>query len=251
MSPWEKIFKEKEILKHNFKLSPYYIKGNDIKNIVKSFPQVNQRELRIICKQDAREDRPKIFSDNNLFLLPTKNGHYCIVLGEGYVDVPEVKSGATLYKSKLDFELETSKVGNSEMQHLDYAYANSMLRTFMEDPKLILTIRGRKYTPNISFIAGKYKHRIDVCSVQTEIDAGYESDSKVVLVEAKNSTSKNTIIRQLFYPFKQWSAHTNKPIHTVFFEKRNCEYNFWEFVFEDPNDYNSIKLVKSQKFLLT
>lgn len=32
------------------------------------------------------------------------------------------------------------------MQHLDFAYASSLIRTFLEDEYLFLTIRGRKYS---------------------------------------------------------------------------------------------------------
>ncbi len=38
--------------------------------------------------------------------------------------------------------LDTTEIGDSEMQHLDYAYAASLIRTFTEDPSLVLTIRG-------------------------------------------------------------------------------------------------------------
>jgi hypothetical protein len=69
------------------------------------------------------------------------------------------------------------------MQHLDYAYAASLIRTFTEDPSLVLTIRGRKYTPEFEFYVGKQP--IKVSSVQTEVDAGYEGKNQVVLVEAK------------------------------------------------------------------
>lgn len=70
------------------------------------------------------------------------------------------------------------------MQHLDFAYASSLIRTFMNDPSLVLTIRGRKYTPEFYFYVNDQK--INVSSVQTEIDAGYEGEKKIVLVEAKN-----------------------------------------------------------------
>jgi hypothetical protein len=134
------------------------------------------------------------------------------------------------------------------MQHLDYAYAASLIRTFMGDPTLVLTIRGRKYTPTIEFNVGK--QLIQTHSVQTEVDAGYEGKDQVVLIEAKNSNSTNTIIRQLFYPFRQWQESTSKLVSTLFFEKdhRNCIYSIWQFEFSDPNDYNSIKCVKSGKY---
>lgn len=139
-------------------------------------------------------------------------------------------------------------VGDSEMQHLDLAYASSLIRTFMEDPSLQLTIRGRKYTPNFSF---KIKdQQITVESVQTEVDAGYEGRDKIVLIEAKNSNVTNTIIRQLFYPYRQWKTHTKKDVYLVFFDrdKKEQTYKLWQFAFSDEKDYNSILLVKCAKY---
>ena len=135
------------------------------------------------------------------------------------------------------------------MQHLDFAYASSLIRSFLNDESLVLTIRGRKYTPKFEFIAGV--HKITVESVQTEVDAGYEGRNQVVLIEAKNSVSKNTIIRQLYYPFRQWQFHTKKEVKILFFEKQKKLYSLWEFIFSNEADYNSIKLIKSEKFQIT
>lgn len=202
-----------------------------------------------MCKQDSREDRPQVFIDNNLFILPIKNGTYAILKGEGYIDIPEINSATKPYRSKLDFALDTSIVGNSEMQHLDFAYASSLIRSFLNDDSLVLTIRGRKYTPKFEFMVGN--HKITAESVQTEVDAGYEGRNQVVLIEAKNSVSKNTIIRQLYYPFRQWRFHTKKEVKILFFEKRKNLYLFLEFGFSNKTDYNSIKLIKSGEFKIT
>ena len=169
-----------------------------------------------------------------------------IVRGEGYVDIPIIDTIQEIYTSKLDFILDTSSVGNSEMQHLDFAYASSLIKTFMKDDSLVLTIRGRKYTPQFSFKVGP--HLISVRSVQTEVDAGYEGRKQVVLVEAKSSGTPNVIIRQLYYPFRQWQAHTDKQVVTLFFEKTNDTYSIWNFQFNNIEDYNSIELVNSGKF---
>jgi len=245
---WKKIFDDLEILKHDFNKSPFSISAEDIKISCQDFKKTTEKEVRILCKQDKRSDRPDIFIQNNLFMLPTTNGTYSIVKGEGYIDIPEIVSEPINYTSKLQFDLLSSQVGNSEMQHLDFAYASSLIRTFMEDPTLVLTIRGRKYTPKFDFIVGEQK--IDVSSVQTEVDAGYEGESQIVLIEAKNSQTKNTIIRQLYYPFRQWQIQTGKNVYTLFFEKnhKNNTYSIWQFAFENPNDYNSIKLVKSARY---
>lgn len=146
----------------------------------------------------------------------------------------------------MDFRLETSLVGNSEMQHLDFAYASSLLRTFLNDDSFVLTIRGRKYTPKFEFYVNK--HKVITESVQTEVDAGYEGRNQVVLIEAKNIGSKNIIIRQLYYPFRQWQTHTKKKVNVLFFEKQKEIYSIWHFHFRDTMNYNSIELLKSEKF---
>lgn len=133
------------------------------------------------------------------------------------------------------------------MQYLDRAYALSLVRHFADDDSLVLTIRGRKYTSHFDFVAGKFQ--ISVQKVQTEVDGGYEGANQVVLIEAKSGKATNTIIRQLYYPFRQWQNHTQKPVSTLFFQRTDSnEYHLWHFSFRDLNDYNSIRLLKSARY---
>jgi hypothetical protein len=243
---WRKIFADYNINNHDFDESPFVITAAQIKKACQDFTETGQKEVRILCKQDRREDRPQVFIDKGLFLLPIINGKYVIVKGEGYIDIPSIEATQEIYASKINFNLDTSLVGNSEMQHLDFAYASSLIRTFMEDDSLVLTIRGRKYTPEFSFNVNN--HLIEVRSVQTEVDAGYEGREQVVLIEAKNSATSNTIIRQLYYPFRQWQHYTRKKVITLFFEKKHDTYSIWHFHFKNLQDYNSIELLKTGKF---
>jgi len=246
--PWQSIFEAYKIIENDFVKGPFILTASQIKTATAGYTQTSQREVRVLCKQDTRESRPKVFVDNGLFILPIKNGTYAILKGEGYIDIPEITESATLYTSKLDFELETSQIGNSEMQHLDFAYASSLIRSFLEDETLVLTIRGRKYTPEFDFFAGDHGNPIETKSVQTEVDAGYEGKNQIVLIEAKNSKITNTIIRQLYFPYRQWQIHTKKEVKILFFEKRKNIYSMWQFGFKDLRNYNSIELIKSAKF---
>ncbi len=243
---WEKIFEDYKITEHDFSSSPFYINAEQIKLSCQDFKKTTEKEVRILCKQDSRKDRPDIFAEYDLFLLPVKNGNYCIVKGEGFVDIPLINTEPKNYYSQLDFMLDTSKIGDSEMQHLDFAYASSLIRTFVGDPTLLLTIRGRKYTPPFEFKVGSQLIKTE--SVQTEVDAGYEGRNKIVLIEAKNSKTNNTIIRQLFYPYKQWKVSSKKDVDLLFFEKRDDMYYIWQYGFLDENDYNSIYLIKSERY---
>ncbi|MFG6381385.1 MAG: hypothetical protein K1V87_04675 [Muribaculum sp.] len=248
--PWKKIFDDYDIYSHDFEASPYILTADDIKKAVGGFQSTSDREVRTLCKQDTRNSRPTVFKENGLFILPKKNGSYYILKGEGYVELPKIETPIEDYIKKLSFDLESSLVGDSEMQFVDFAYANSLIRTFMNDESLVLTIRGRKYTPSFSFKVGN--HYLSVEGVQTEVDAGYEGKNSIVLVEAKNSRAKDTIIRQLYYPYRQWSINTTKPVKTLFFEKTIIKgeniFNLWLFEFTDEQDYNSIKLIRSGRF---
>jgi hypothetical protein len=134
------------------------------------------------------------------------------------------------------------------LKNFDFAYASSLFRTFFEDESLVLTIRGRKYSPDAGFRFVVGKHEIEAKSVQTEVDAGYEGRRQIVLIEAKSRRQKNTIIRQLYYPFRQWQHHSTKQVKTIFFDKSGDVYRIWQFEFRNPNDYNSIEISKAQSF---
>lgn len=247
---WMKIFEYTGMDKHDFNKAPFELTADQIKKACQDFTKTTEKEVRILCKQDERSSRPDIFKKNGLFILPKRNGIYYVLKGEGYVDIPEIISPIQDYYKKLDFDLISSEVGDSEMQHLDYAYANSLIRTFMDDESLVLTIRGRKYTP--TFTCNVNKFSLEISSVQTEVDAGYEGKDKIVLIEAKNSSNTDTIIRQLYFPYRQWQDTIGKTVYPLFFEKRiiNKEriYYIWQFEFTDKNNYNSIRLVKSARY---
>lgn len=247
---WNAIFEKTGMSNHDFSAAPFELTADAIKKACQDFKKTGEKETRILCKQDTRESRPQVFKDKGLYILPKHNGTYYIIKGDGYVDIPDITTPIQTYYKKLDFELVSSEIGDSEMQHLDYAYANSLIRTFMDDDSLVLTIRGRKYTPSFDCEASGFK--LNISSVQTEVDAGYEGRDKIVLIEAKNSLSNDTIIRQLYFPFRQWQDQTNKKVYPLLFVKREIMgekiYYIWQFDFEDRNDYNSITLVKSARY---
>ncbi|MFC1755732.1 type II restriction enzyme, partial [Thermoproteota archaeon] len=58
---WSKIVKDYNILRHDFLKCPFLISAQQIKNSCQNFKKTNEKEVRILCKQDTRESRPKIF----------------------------------------------------------------------------------------------------------------------------------------------------------------------------------------------
>ena len=63
----------------------------------------------------------------------------------------------------------------------------------------------------------------------------------------KNAT--NTIISQLYYPLRQQQRHASKPESTLLSLRTDTgEYHLWHFGFGDPQDYNSIRLLRSARY---
>ncbi len=91
------------------------------------------------------------------------------------------------------------------MDFLDNAYNTGLLSDFVEGEKLYQTIRGRERSKPFAFRLTDNDPLIEVKGVQIEVDAGYEGERDVILIEAKIGTRKSFNIRQLYYPYRHFS----------------------------------------------
>ena len=89
---------------------------------------------------------------------------------------------------------------------------------------------------------------LNVKNSQVEIDGGYEGLNALTIIEAKNSISDDFLIRQLYYPYRLWQKKMHKPVKPIFLMYSNGIFRLNEYVFEDPTNYNSIKLVKQKNY---
>ena len=249
---WKNIVEKLELDKHNFQKAPFYVSHKTIKSIVSSINVSSQttKEIRVLGYQEKREKRPQYFIDNNLFLLPRSNKEWIFIHGDGYFDIPQKNEIALKnYHFKPNFNLETLKIGNSEMQYIDYAFATGIIQDFTNQKQLYLTIRGRKWIEEeIAFQA--YGHTLKVNGVQTEVDAGYESKDEIILIEAKNKDVNNEIIRQIYFPFRKWQKTTKKKVRNIFLvsSKQDNSLTLYEYDFKDENLYESISLKQAYKY---
>ena len=79
---------------------------------------------------------------------------------------------------------------------------------------------------------------------QIEIDGGYEGDSSLNLIEAKNYISDDFLIRQLYYPYRLWSNKIGKRVRPIFLTYSNGIFHLREYEFVTPELYNSIRLIQ-------
>ncbi|WP_051986314.1 type II restriction enzyme [Clostridium amazonitimonense] len=240
---WEKIFDkyniENEINKHGF----YEITSEHINEF---------REARLMTKFDHKNSLPQLFEENSLSILPITRGSYVIAPFEAY----HVIEKPTHQVQKLSFPDYIQSINyeniTSEATAINTAYVAGIFADFTGDEELLPTVSGRMGSDVFDFaiknsINGSMK-QITVTNSQIEIDGGYEGLNSLTLIEAKNSISDDFLIRQLYYPFRLWQSKLHKPVKPIFLMYSNGIFRLNEYVFEDPANYNSLKLVKQRNY---
>ncbi len=242
---WEQLFEQLHILKGIEDKGEFVISARQIKKV---------REPRLMVKFDHSINRPKIFEENNLSILPITRGDYLISQFDAYhkfelnnID-PKVVSLPGYIQS-----LNTSNI-SSETIALNCAVVTGIIADFLDDDEIAPTVSGRMGTGEFDFnirnLKSDVRHKVHVCNSQIEIDAAYEGIKSLALFEAKRDLSEDFLIRQLYYPFRVWTAQISKPVRPVFLVYSNGVYHIHEYEFTDPSDYNSIKLINRKNYIM-
>ena len=245
---WGKIFERlrllPEIEQHGF----VYVNADDIK------AASDKREPRLLAKQDTKNSRPEVFRQNKLSILPVENGKYIIFQDESaktYYPLEKILTEvpAEQYQPTKDYrEYESLDARNlsSESQAIDFANLVSLLKTFTNEKELNLTIRGRQRSEKFLVTLPGSHHTVNVDGVQIEVDAGFESPQKIYLFEAKLGRVEDFNIRQLYYPYRDWSCKSAKEIVPLFFVYTNGLFYILQFYFGE--EYGELRLVRSKCF---
>ncbi len=206
-------------------------------------------EPRLMAKFDHRGQLPPALRRRGLFLLPTRNGEYAVLRGEGYHTLEPCPAPRD-FPSRAEFTLRTLEQGLSESQFLDLAYHSGLLSHFTGVASLFPTIRGRKRAPRFTFqVAGL---TLEVEGVQVEVDAGYEGPREVILLEAKIGEPADFHLRQLYYPYRFWTGLTPKLVRPLFltYSPREGVLRLREYRFDRPECYRAPVLVRAEAFRL-
>ena len=240
---WQKLFKKYDILN--------FVKQNEIFKI--SAEQIKEfREPRLMAKFDHKNNLPKIFSDNKLSILPITRGEYVIGNFNCYHEFETANE--KIFKFSLPNYIQSLDCENifSETVALNTAVAAGIIADFIEDENIISTVEGRMSSGTFDFDITNHKnnlsYNLQVQNSQIEIDAAYEGVKFLAIFEAKRELAEDFLIRQLYYPYRTWSEKITKPVKTIFFVYSNGIYHLYEYKFENPQNYNSLKLVKQKNY---
>lgn len=242
---WNELFLENNILER--------IKENGIYQI--SAATINRvREARLMAKFDYRANLPEVFRKNKLAILPVSRSNYVIGRFDAYAEVKyEVSEKNSFYLP--DF-IESINYDNlySESSALHCAYISGIINDLM-DEEALYTVSGRmssnKFDFKIKSVDQELEYLISVENSQTEIDGGFESRNAFMIIEAKNYSVEDFLIRQLYYPYRLWQSKLRKEVIPVFMTYSNDIFSFFVYKFDDFSSYNSLRLLKQKHYRIT
>lgn len=239
---WKKVFEDLNLLELIDLEGYVLISATTLK-------ECSGREPRLMAKQDTLESRPEIFRRNHLVILPTKNGEYIIFRDSHHRSYYVFDSDAGMIPVETHTSaphidtIETINLSSitSEFQAIDYANIVSVLKTYTNEPDLFLTIRGRSRSGSFTIALPDQDIPIQIEGVQIEVDSGYEGSNGIYIIEAKVGRRQDFHIRQLYFPWKEWSSKSEKPVIPIFFTYSNGLFYLSTFRFGDQ--YGDIEIV--------
>lgn len=240
---WEELFEKYNVLSHIEASGKFIISATKIKEY---------REPRLMAKFDHNINLPKVFSDNNLAILPISRGDYVISHFEAYHFFEN--GDRIINRVKIPSNIQSLDINNiaSETVAINCALISGMLEDFLEDEELYATVSGRmgsgKFRFSIKDMRNDNLTEIKVNNSQIEIDAAFEGINSLALIEAKRDLAEDFLIRQLYYPFRVWNNRVTKKVRPVFLVHTNGIFSLYEYEFKDSDVYNSLKLVKQKNY---
>lgn len=245
---WKEIFERFDIPKVVREQGQFIISANQIQEF--------GREPRLMTKLDHRSSLPKVFSKHDLAILPISRGTYVIAPIRAYMVIPDAHEEPIpkAFPEQI-LSLDYSNI-SSEAAALNCAYLSGMLQDFLQVEDLVPTVSGRMGSGKFSFtvdLSTGGTLLINVNNAQIEIDGGYESSEALVLIEAKNTLPRDFIIRQLYYPYRLWHEKigAKKRVRSIFMTYSNGIFTFYEYIFHDKQNYNSLSLHQVKRYIIT
>lgn len=240
---WERLFRKYNILDEVEQNGQFIISANQIKEF---------REPRLMTKFDHKVNLPAIFSGNSLSILPITRRQYVISSFSAYHEFEDPSQDIHRISIPSHIQSLMPQFLVSEAIALNCANACGILNDFLEEDELVPTVSGRMSSGCFNFdINTSFGIKnIAVNNSQIEIDAAYEGIRYLSLFEAKHDLSDDFLVRQLYYPFRVWSERVTKLVKPVFLIFSNGVFNLYQYQFENPLNYNSLRLVKQKNYVI-
>lgn len=236
---WEIVFDSLKIQSQLMDRPWVTVSASDIKSL--------GYEPRLLAKIDHSRDMPSIFKELNIGILPASIDSYAVGFFNTFYPVGELQSGRKkLSIGASNFQTLDSKDFSSESSMLNLVQAAGIIEKIASTPAH-QTISGRRRTPNFDFEIDMMDKPVtlSVKGAQIEVDAGFESETEVLLIEAKNKEIVDFNIRQLYFPFRTIAPQVTKKLRNFVLSRTGRNLIFREYEFSSLESFSSIKEIDS------
>lgn len=200
-------------------------------------------ESRLLTHFDNSQQLPRIFSENDLSVLPLHRGNYIVGPFHQFQPIPDYEKVPVRHVSAVPgLESATTALRFNESMGLAYAEATGILNDFTGE-KLTATVSGRHSS-------GTWKYgvrckdtitELTVNDAQIEVDGGYEGERSLWLLEAKSYAPSEFCLRQLYFPYRSWAQRMKtKTVQTVFAAIEGDDFWFFELEYPDPLIFEAV-----------
>ncbi len=162
----------------------------------------SQFEPRILCKMDFSKNRPKIFSDNNISIIAIRKDVWLFTKDNIYISLPSYSTCPKLVNRISKSILLDYTNPSSEGALLDILDSNHIFSMIVGE-EIIAKLNCNRRFCHFQTILNDTEVTMNT---QFEIDAYYESENCICIVEAKiNINCKDFNLRQLYVPYMELS----------------------------------------------
>lgn len=218
------------------------------------------REARLLTKFDHQSDLPQILKTKKLSVISVSNTDYIVSHVNPFFTLETKIQPPKYIDPKLNRLIDPLNF-STEKDGITVAFNSGIFTNFLGE-KVELSINGRfgydkhrhdktggkyysKYFPNVPLTIG---------NTQIEVDASFENDHFVALVEANDAnkiapTSFN--LRQLYYPLREFRLRdnllkfsTSRSIRPVYMNTHNHFLTLFELESTNELEIESFKLVR-------
>ena len=218
------------------------------------------REARLLTKFDHQSDLPQILKTKKLSVISVSNTDYIVSHVNPFFTLETKIQPPKYIDPKLNRLIDPLNF-STEKDGITVAFNSGIFTNFLGE-KVELSINGRfgydkhrhdktggkyysKYFPNVPLTIG---------NTQIEVDASFENDHFVALVEANDAnkiapTSFN--LRQLYYPLREFRLRdnllkfsTSRSIRPIYMNTHNHFLTLFELESTNELEIESFKLVR-------
>ncbi len=208
-------------------------------------------DARILVKFDSTRQVPSALKEAGLFPLTINRARFAVGAFNVFSELPPLEEAdlqVIRFESPHD-ALNANRITSESLALLVAASSGVMAEFAGKDVEL--SFFGKVVMDEFLFSArAKDGSAVEfsAAGIQMEVDAVFESDQEMLIIEAKVGRPSDFNIRQLYFPYRHYHQRTKKTIRPILMVYSGGIFEFIEYRFTNICDISSFEMVGTRVF---